>query len=204
VSTVPDRGRVKVRAGQQDRGERMAELLDAARGGSDDALSRIVTEHSPLLWHVARAAGLSSGDAEDVMQTVWLRLLAHLDDIRTSTALTGWLVVTTRREAWRVRAAGRKQVPAGSEALDTLPDQGTGPQEQVLIDDQRRTMWVAIAQLSERCQELLRVVAFVPRPDYSAVAAELGMPIGSVGPTRGRCLAKLRVLLGLDPEGSLT
>jgi RNA polymerase sigma factor (sigma-70 family) len=204
VSTVPDRGRVKVRAGQQDRGERMAELLDAARGGSDDALSRIVTEHSPLLWHVARAAGLSSGDAEDVMQTVWLRLLAHLDDIRTSTALTGWLVVTARREAWRVRAAGRKQVPAGSEALDTLPDQGTGPQEQVLIDDQRRTMWVAIAQLSERCQELLRVVAFVPRPDYSAVAAELGMPIGSVGPTRGRCLAKLRVLLGLDPEGSLT
>ena len=193
-----------MRADQQDRGERIAELLDAARGGSDDALSRIVTEHSPLLWHVARAAGLSSGDAEDVIQTVWLRLLAHLDDIRTSAALTGWLVVTARREAWRVRAAGRKQVPAGSEALDTLPDQGTGPQEQVLIDDQRRTMWMAIAQLSERCQELLRVVAFVPRPDYSAVAAELGMPIGSVGPTRGRCLAKLRVLLGLDPEGSLT
>jgi RNA polymerase sigma factor (sigma-70 family) len=204
VSTVPDRGRIKVRAGQQDRGERIAELLDAARGGSDDALSRIVTEHSPLLWHVARAAGLSSGDAEDVIQTVWLRLLAHLDDIRTSAALTGWLVVTARREAWRVSAAGRKQVPAEGEVLDALPDRGVGPQEQVLIDDQRRTMWVAIAQLSERCQELLRVVAFVPRPDYSAVAAELGMPIGSVGPTRGRCLAKLRVLLGLDPEGSLT
>jgi len=193
-----------VRAGQQDRGERIAELLDAARGGSDDALSRIVTEHSPLLWHIARAAGLSAGDAEDVLQTVWLRLLAHLDDIRTSAALTGWLVVTARREAWRVRAAGRKQIPAEGEALDALPDRGVGPQEQVLIDDQRRTMWVAIGQLSARCQELLRVVAFVPRPDYSAVAAELGMPIGSVGPTRGRCLAKLRVLLGLDPEGSLT
>jgi RNA polymerase sigma factor (sigma-70 family) len=204
VSTVPDRGRIKVRAGQQDRGERIAELLDAARGGSDDALSRIVTEHSPLLWHIARAAGLSAGDAEDVLQTVWLRLLAHLDDIRTSAALTGWLVVTARREAWRVRAAGRKQIPAEGEALDALPDRGVGPQEQVLIDDQRRTMWVAIGQLSARCQELLRVVAFVPRPDYSAVAAELGMPIGSVGPTRGRCLAKLRVLLGLDPEGSLT
>jgi RNA polymerase sigma factor (sigma-70 family) len=163
-----------------------------------------VTEHSPLLWHIARAAGLSAGDAEDVLQTVWLRLLAHLDDIRTSAALTGWLVVTARREAWRVRAAGRKQIPAEGEALDALPDRGVGPQEQVLIDDQRRTMWVAIGQLSARCQELLRVVAFVPRPDYSAVAAELGMPIGSVGPTRGRCLAKLRVLLGLDPEGSLT
>jgi len=196
-------GRVPAQGGRQDRGERVAELLEAARAGSDEALGAIVAEHSPLLWHVARAAGLSSGDAEDVLQTVWLRLLAHLDDIRTSAALTGWLVVTARREAWRVRAVGRRQVPAEAEALDTLPDRGAGPQEQVLIDDQRRTLWVAIAQLSARCQELLRIVAFVPRPDYSAVAAELGMPVGSVGPTRGRCLAKLRVLLGMDPEGSL-
>ena len=199
-----DGGRAPAQAGRQDRGERIAGLLEAARAGSDEALGQIVAEHSPLLWHVARAAGLNCGDAEDVLQTVWLRLLAHLDDIRTSAALTGWLVVTARREAWRVRAAGRRHVPAEGEAFDTLPDQGAGPQEQVLIDDQRRTLWVAIAQLPARCQELLRIVAFVPRPDYSAVAAELGMPVGSVGPTRGRCLAKLRVLLGLDPEGSLT
>ena len=66
---------------------------------------------------------------------------------------------------------------------------------QVIIDDQRRTLWRAISQLSGRCQELLRIIAFVPRPDYAAIAAELGMQVGSVGPTRGRCLAKLRALL---------
>ena len=64
-----------------------------------------------------------------------------------------------------------------------------------MVEDQRRALWTAIRQLSPRCQELLRITAFVPRPDYAAVAAELGMRVGSVGPTRGRCLAKLRALL---------
>jgi len=182
-------------AGRTDRNARIADLVNAAREGDDDALGRIVTELSPLLWHVARAAGLSSGDAEDVLQTVWVRLLSHLDGIRTSAALTSWLVVTTRREAWRVRAEGRRQLPIDEEWLGTLPDPGPGSEEQVITDDQRRALWVTIGQLSRRCQELLRIIAFVPRPDYRAVAAELGMPVGSVGPTRGRCLAKLRALL---------
>jgi len=181
--------------GRPDRNARIADLVNAAREGDDDALGRIVTELSPLLWHVARAAGLSSGDAEDVLQTVWVRLLSHLDGIRTSAALTSWLVVTTRREAWRVRAEGRRQLPIDEEWLGTLPDSGPGSEEQVITNDQRRALWVTIGQLSRRCQELLRIIAFVPRPDYQAVAAELGMPVGSVGPTRGRCLAKLRALL---------
>jgi RNA polymerase sigma factor (sigma-70 family) len=199
---VEDRPPVTVRANQPARSERIARLLDAARQGSEDALGQIVTELSPLLWQVARAAGLSTSDAEDVLQTVWLRLLAHLDDIHTSAALTGWLVITTRREAWRVSAAARRQLPADTELLSMLPDQGPGSEEQVIIDDQRRILWQAIGQLSPRCQELLRIVAFVPRPDYAAVAAELGMPAGSIGPTRGRCLAKLRALMEGDLEGS--
>ena len=193
---------VTVRASQPDRGARIAGLVSAARQGNDDALGQIVTELSPLLWQVARAAGLSSGDAEDVLQTVWMRLVAHLDDIHTSAALTGWLVTTTKREAWRVRAAGRRQLPADQELLAGLPDEGPGSEEQVIIDDQRRALWVAIGQLSARCQELLRIIAFAPRPDYAAVAAALGMPVGSIGPTRGRCLAKLRALLASDLEGS--
>jgi RNA polymerase sigma factor (sigma-70 family) len=197
-----DRRAVTVRASQPDRSERMAGLMDAARQGSEDALGEIVTELSPLLWQVARAAGLSTSDAEDVLQTVWMRLLAHLDGIHTPAALSGWLVITTRREAWRVSAAARRQRPADTELLSMLPDQEPGSEEQVIIDDQRRILWQAIGQLSPRCQELLRIVAFVPRPDYAAVATELGMPTGSVGPTRGRCLAKLRALLASDLEGS--
>jgi RNA polymerase sigma factor (sigma-70 family) len=185
-----------------DRAARMTALMSAARQGSDDAVGEIVTEFSPLLWHVARAAGLSPGDAQDVLQTVWMRLIEHLDDIRTPTALAGWLVVTTRREAWRVRAAERKQIPTDQESFAELPVKGPGSEEQVVIEDQRRRLWAAIRQLSPRCQELLRIVAFVPRPDYAAVAAGLGMQIGSIGPTRGRCLAKLRALLAGDLEGN--
>ncbi len=185
-----------------DRAARITALMSAARQGSDDAVGEIVTEFSPLLWHVARAAGLSPGDAQDVLQTVWMRLIEHLDDIRTPTALAGWLVVTTRREAWRVRAAERKQIPTDQESFAELPVKGPGSEEQVIIEDQRRRLWAAIRQLSPRCQELLRIVAFVPRPDYAAVAAGLGMQIGSIGPTRGRCLAKLRALLAGDLEGN--
>jgi RNA polymerase sigma factor (sigma-70 family) len=184
-----------VRASQPARATRIAALVSAVREGSDDALGQLMTEFSPLLWHVARATGLSVSDAEDVLQTVWTRLLEHLDEIRTPNALAGWLVVTTRREAWRVRAAQRKQIPADQQSFAELPDQGPGSEEQVMLDDERRTLWGAIRQLSPRCQELLRIVAFVPRPDYAAVAAELGMQIGSIGPTRGRCLAKLRAQL---------
>jgi RNA polymerase sigma factor (sigma-70 family) len=185
-----------------DRAARITALMSAARQGSDDAVGEIVTEFSPLLWHVARAAGLSPGDAQDVLQTVWMRLIEHLDDIRTPTALAGWLVVTTRREAWRVRAAERKQIPTDQESFAELPVKGPGSEEQVIIEDQRRRLWAAIRRLSPRCQELLRIVAFVPRPDYAAVAAGLGMQIGSIGPTRGRCLAKLRALLAGDLEGN--
>jgi RNA polymerase sigma factor (sigma-70 family) len=189
-----------VRATQPDRGPRIAGLLSAARAGNEQALGEIVTELSPLLWHIARAAGLSSGDAEDVVQTAWMRLVTHLDDIHDSAALTGWLVTTARRESWRVHAAGRRQVPTEAESFTELPDSDTPAEEQVILDDQRRALWVAIGRLSARCQELLRIIAFAPRPDYTAVAAQLGMPLGSIGPTRGRCLAKLRALLGGDYE----
>src|SRR5271165_6178852 len=136
---------------------RLARLVSAAREGNDDALGQIVTELSPLLWQVARAAGLSSGDAEDVLQTVWMRLVAHPDGIHDSAALVGWLVTTAKREAWRVRAEGRRQLPADQDMLAGLPDEGPGSEEQVILDDQRSTLWAAIGQLSARCQELLRI-----------------------------------------------
>ena len=180
----------------------MASLLNAARAGSEDALGQIVTELSPLLWQVARSARLGPEDAEDVLQTVWMRLVMHLDSIQDPMALTGWLVTTTRREAWRVHAEGRRQVPSDQDLLAELPDEAPGSEEQVIMDDQRRALRVAIGRLSRRCQELLRILAFTPRADYAAAAAALGMPVGSIGPTRGRCLAKLRALLEDGSTGS--
>ena len=194
---------VTVRADKPGRAARMADLLSAARAGNEDSLGQIVNELSPLLWQVARSAGLSQSDAEDVLQTVWIRLITHLDSIHDAGALTGWLVTTTKREAWRVRAAGRKQLPADQDVFADLPDKGPGSEEQVILEDQRRELWAAIGMLSRRCQELLRIMAFAPRSDYATVAAALGMRVGSIGPTRGRCLAKLRALLAGGPDGSL-
>jgi RNA polymerase sigma factor (sigma-70 family) len=174
-------------------------LMNAARDGDQQAIGQIVAELSPMLWQVARAAGLDSADAEDVLQTVWLQMLAHLDGIREP---VGWLITVTKHEAWKVSGSGRRQVPAEHEWLDGLAASGPGTEEQVVVSDQHRRLRRALDKLDPRCQELLRIVAFMPRPDYRAVAAALGMPVGSVGPTRGRCLDKLRGKLAEAAEGS--
>ena len=198
---MDDSTSVTAAPGRAERTVRMADLLDAARGGSEDALGQITAELSPMLWHVARAAGLGADDAEDVVQTAWERLLSHLPDIRVPQALVSWLVVTTKHEAWRMRSNGRRQLPADQEWLTELPDHAAGTEEQIVIDEQQRALWRAVGRLSEQCQELLRIVAFVPRPDYQAVSAALGMPVGSIGPTRGRCLEKVRTLLADELDG---
>jgi RNA polymerase sigma factor (sigma-70 family) len=188
--TVP--GRVS----EDDRRARIAGLVSAARDGHPEAVSELVSELTPVLWQVARATGLGAADAEDVIQTVWMSLLSHLEGIHTPAALTAWLVITTRREAWRVKKADRKQSPADQEWLIAIPDPRPGSEESVIMAEEYRQLWAAFLTLPQRCQELLRIVAFVPRPDYDEVAATLHMRRGSVGPTRGRCLDKLRTALG--------
>ena len=173
----------------------MENLARAAKDGSPGALDEFIAELTPVMWHVARAAGLSESDAEDVVQTAWLRLLAHMDTIHTPAALKSWLITTTKREAWRVRAADRRLRLSVEEWLTTIPDPGTGAEEHVIIKDEQRELLAAFVALPPRCQELLRMVAFEQRPDYSLVAANLGVPRGSIGPTRGRCLEKLRAAL---------
>ena len=184
---------------EDDHYARIAGLVNDAKQGRREAVGELVPELSPLLWQVARASGLSSSDAEDVLQSVWLNLLAHLDAIRTPGSLTSWLITTTKREAWRVRAADRRQKPVDHEWLTAIPDAGADSEQRLIMKDEQRELWEALRSLPGRCQKLLRIVAFVPRPDYDDVAARLGMPRGSVGPTRGRCLDKLRS--ALDGEG---
>lgn len=163
-------------------------------------LDELIDKLTPLLWQVARSAGLGHQDAEDVVQTTWERLLAHRDTIREPRALTGWLVTVARREAWRVAAARRKTQPADQDWLGEIPDPRQNSEDLAVLTEEQRIIWAALRTLPPRCQELLRIVAFVPRPDYTAVAARLGLARGSVGPTRGRCLQKLRLALG-EEEG---
>jgi len=179
------------------RAERLADHLERARAGEAGALDVIVRELNPLLWHVARSQGVSASDVSDVVQNTWLELVAHLDGIRSPRALTGWLVVTTKREAWRTNRRRRATDP--SDSLIDVPDDAPELSTAMITNDRDRVLWHTFQQLSQRCRELLRIVAMVDRPDYAAVGEALGMPHGSIGPTRGRCLAKLRALLQADP-----
>ncbi|MBS2965723.1 sigma-70 family RNA polymerase sigma factor, partial [Actinocrinis puniceicyclus] len=187
--------------GHLDRRDRLAALLMRAQSGHKESLNGIVVELSPLLWQVARAQGLDREAAADVLQCTWLSLLRHLDQVHSPAALTAWLVTATKREAWRVSAARRAEHIVDGDRMTDVADPQPQPEERVLLAERHRDVWKAVRLLPGRCQELLRVVAFTHRPDYDAVAVALGMPRGSIGPTRGRCLAKLRTLLDPDANG---
>ena len=180
---------------------RPARLLIRARAGDRSAISELVRLMTPLVWNVVRAQGLDRPTAEDATQNVWLDLLRGGDEIRSPQALTRWLVIVSRREAIRLRDQQRRSQPVDPVTLD-LPDEANLMEERVSQDDQYRRLWAHVQRLPHRCRMLLRIVAFVDRPDYDMVSQELKMPRGSIGPTRGRCLNKLRLLLASDPGWS--
>ena len=160
-----------------------------------DDLVRLMT---PALWHVVRAYGLDHALAEDVVQTTWLTLVRRHESINDPLAVSGWLTMCARREAWRVGKQHRRADATETESLEPhLPVHESAEQTAAQHDETHR-LWTAVATLNERCQRLLRIVAFDERPDYARIAQDLSMPIGSIGPTRQRCLAKLRAVLEVD------
>jgi len=184
------------------RRRQLGRMLINARAGDRRALDEIVDRLMPLVWNVARAQGLDQELAADVVQSSWVTLLEHLADIRSPEALASWLITVTRREARRVRDGRRRFEFGEPAAFDDLPDPAGDPEQRAADLDQYRCLWRNLRRLNARCQELLRIVAFVDRPDYTAVSKMLRMPRGGIGPTRGRCLTKLRSLLAADPTWS--
>lgn len=166
------------------------------RAGEASALDDLVRVMSPVLWHVVRATGLERETAEDVVQNTWLTLVGSAASVKDPQAITRWLCTTARREAWRVSRAGVRTRPVEDDVIDARMPVQTSPETEAVKNDEQSQLWGALGRLPERCQRLLRIVAFEPRPDYTAVASELDMPVGSIGPTRRRCLDKLRVELG--------
>lgn len=194
-----------------DRGTSLTQLVVEARSGDQGAWDQIVARFSALLWSVARAYRLEPNAAADAVQGTWLKLVESIDDLHEPEALPGWLLTTARRQALRVaRAHGKDLLSDDLEGLATAPSTAAAALDTALLTDERdAALWTSFCGLTERCQRLLRVLVAPECPPYSEVAAQLGMPIGSIGPTRGRCLARLRVLLGesgydfgADIEGS--
>jgi RNA polymerase sigma factor (sigma-70 family) len=178
----------------------VSDLVSAAAKGDVASWESLVQRYSGLVWSVTRTYQLSPPDAADVYQTTWLRLTENLDRIEKPSHVGAWLATTARRESLRVARGGSRTVPADEATLvalgqsdDYSPEQAVLDAEAALLASERAArLWRAFARLGKRCRDLLRVLMASPPPSYAEVAAALDIPVGSIGPTRARCLQRLR------------
>lgn len=175
--------------------EDVAGLVLAARAGDSRAWKQLVDGHTGLVWSIVRGFRFDDETARDVFQTVWLRLAENLDRIREPARLAGWLGQTTRNECVGVvRQRNRTIVDNGTTPVGEPADLSSwgDPTAGVERDETRAAVAAAFARLGPRCQELLRLLVCDPPVAYEVIAGVLDVPIGSIGPTRARCLQTLR------------
>lgn len=177
--------------------DRYARLYLAARAGDALAQRTMVTELNELLWRAARRSGLDRDSAADVVQTAWLRLWRLENELYQPRVVVKWLLTTVSRESWKSIRAGHRETAADPLDLPEPPAEDAASPE--LSDEEREAVRRAFLAQPERCRRLLAFVAAFDRPDYDVIAEALGMKRGSIGPTRGRCLDRLRKTLLEDP-----
>lgn len=176
-----------------DRGDDDAELVRRARSGDASAWDKLVERLGSRVWAVARAQGLSRADADDVFQVTWMRLVTHLDAIREPERVGAWLAVTARHESFRVLRRNGRQIPtADDDVFDDTPCLDQPVDAGVLASERQHAVWEAVATLPAHCQRLLRLLMADPPFTYEEITDLLDIRPGSIGPTRGRCLDKLR------------
>lgn len=167
------------------------ELVDLCRAGDGRSWTVLVRRYTPLVTSVALRAGLSLEDAKDVTQATFIAFLESSDRIRQDERIGSWLVTVSQRMAWRARRRRRAELITGE-----VPERFEDP---TLVFERVVTVQAALNQLGGTCQELLTALYLDPTsPSYAEVAARMGRAVGTIGPTRGRCLAKLRSILGED------
>ena len=181
-------------------------LARLAAAGDEAAWSGLVRLFGGLVWSVARAHGLGTADAEEVFQTTWLRLTEHVGRLKEPDRVGAWLATTARNESLKTIRAGRRAAP--TDDLDLLDRGDDVTPELLLLESEEaaaqsarvRRVWSAYQQLPARCRELLRVLIATPPLPYAQVATMFGIAVGSIGPTRGRCLRQLRDMLVASGE----
>lgn len=178
---------------RQDMLESDRDLFVRCLAGDNAAWDRVISAHAPLVYAVARAQGLKEDQCDDVAQSVFSALVRRIASIRDAQALPAWLITSTKREAWRVRRASVKLQPGEAE-----PDH----QNESSLDKLESVHQVrrALEELGGRCKELLTLLFLADgSPDYQVISQTLEIPVGSIGPTRARCLAKLAEMMGMKP-----
>ncbi len=186
----PDEVEARLHRTLEDADSSVTALVNRAAAGDSDAWNRIIDRYVPLVYAICTRYRLSQHDMEDVGQRVWMLLVEQIGNLRQPAALPGWLATTTARECLRVVSAARRSgllatdlaSPADDEALDT----------QILAAERDAALRAALAELPARCQQLLSMLTSDPPRSYAEISAALGIPIGSIGPQRARCLNRLR------------
>jgi RNA polymerase sigma factor (sigma-70 family) len=182
--------------------EHAAALVERCTAGDERAWPELVEAYTPLLRSIARSHRLDDATASDVVQTAWRQLVQHLDRLHDPGHVGAYLATTTRRECYRVLRKAQQERPVELEHLDR-PDPAAVDLDAALLASERAVLVRrALSLVPDRCQSLLRVLMASPPPSYREVSEALGMPVGSIGPTRDRCLRKLRdiaVGLGITP-----
>jgi RNA polymerase sigma factor (sigma-70 family) len=174
----------------------VAALVRRAADGDRGAWERLVDQFARLIWSITGEFRLAESDAADVAQTTWLRLLEHIHRIEYPDRVGSWLAATARNECLRSLAA-HKRVVLGHEDSELDDAVAPGPEidARLLADERAQTVRDALSRLPRRWQRLLELLMADPPASYAEISDQLDLPIGSIGPTRGRCLARLRVLL---------
>ena len=183
---------------------RAGDLVRAAARGDSGAWQALVDHFGGLVWSIARANGLDRIDAADVVQTVWLRLVDNLHRLREPDRVGGWLTSTARHESIRVSRQRQRNVPTDDPAVfDRSNGADDDPARRMLLLERDAALRALVADLPDRWQNLLELLMADPAMSYADVATGLGLPVGSIGPTRQRCLRSLRVraaVAGIEPN----
>jgi RNA polymerase sigma factor (sigma-70 family) len=183
-------------AAQEPAATNVAQLVRRAAEGDRSAWERLVEQYARLIWSITGDFRLVESDAADVAQTTWLRLLEHIDRIEYPDRVGSWLAATARNECLRSLAA-RKRVVLSHDDQELGEGVAHEPDidARLLADERAQTVRDALARLPSRWQRLLELLMADPPASYAEISDQLDLPIGSIGPTRGRCLERLRVLL---------
>jgi RNA polymerase sigma factor (sigma-70 family) len=169
-------------------------LVARVGDGDQAAWNELIDRYSPLVWSICLRFELSRQDIDDVGQSVWLRLVENIGTLREAAALPGWLATTTRRECLRVLRSARRHDHTGLPPEDQMPIEpgDTTIEQELILAERNAALRAAFAELPGRCHELLSMLISDPPPAYADISAKLGIAVGSIGPTRARCLDRLR------------
>ncbi len=164
-------------------------LVSRVGDGDQDAWNELIERYAQLVWSICARSQLSREDIDDAAQSVWLLLVENIGRLREPAALPGWLATTTRRECLRILGAAQRREQREEHVPPGLADT---TEQEIIAAERNAALRAAFAEMQRGCRELLAMLMSDPLRSYAEISATLGIPVGSIGPTRARCLDQLR------------